>query len=243
MKAFFIILLSILVGVSLGISYFWYKKNLSDELIPDQNETAPAPKTFNYQIPVVNIQNQPSSTSSQIQRDQLKTIPAPTNSTAKKQSIIGQDYLAHYQNSINYLNQISNNLKNIQQTLVEIEKNYNDKNYLVLPRLVSKAGDENLSFTKIVLELKNSFDNWSTANRNTTNEIIKSKTDQVIEVGFGYIQSSLDFSKSTDKILAYKGIGDFNKLSGEFQEAAQKMETDGKKLNKLIGELNNILAP
>ena len=72
----------------------------------------------------------------------------------------------------------------------------------------------------IVLELENSFNNWSTTNRNTT---------------------KFNFSKAADGILAYKGIGDLNQLSEKLQETAQKMATDGKKLNELFNELNNIL--
>jgi len=237
---FFIILLSILISISMGIGYFVYKKNLLiNKPIPEFEQNIIAKelealksRTFNYQVPTTNVKNQSSPTSSQIQQNQLKTI---------KQLNINPNYLIHYQNSINYLNQISNTLKNLQQTLVEIENSYNNKNYLALPSLISKASDENSNFIKIVSDLKNSLNDWSTINQNTTDELIKSKTNQVIEIGFSYTQSSLDFSKSTDKILAYKGIGDFNKLSKEFQEAAQKMETDGKNLNKLIDELNSIL--
>jgi len=50
-----------------------------------------------------------------------------------------------------------------------------------------------------------------------------------------------NFSKAADGILAYKGIGDLNQLSEKLQETAQKMATDGKKLNELFNELNNIL--
>lgn len=225
MKIFFIILLSILVGVSFGIGYFVYKNNrLINKPISEQNIIATEPKTFDYQ---------PSSTSSQIQQNQSKNV---------KQLNISQDYLMYYQNSINYLNQISNSLKNLQQTLIEIEKKYNDKNYLALPRLVSKASDENSNFIQTVSNLKNSFDNWSIANKNSVDELSKSKTNQVVEIGLNYTQSSLNFSKAVDEILAYKGIGDLNQLSKEFQEATQKMEIDGKNLNILFSELNNILT-
>ena len=219
MKIFIItLLIGIIFGLFFGLGYFLYQKYYLNNLggvktSPTNNKSYISPKTFTSSI----------------------------NSTTKKQLNIGQDYLAHYQNSINYLNQISNSFKNLQQILVEIEKNYNDKNYLALLPLVSKAGDENLSFTKIVLELENSFNNWSTTNRNTTNEIIKSKTNQVIEAGFNYTQSLFNFSKAADGILAYKGIGDLNQLSEKLQETAQKMATDGKKLNELFNELNNIL--
>jgi hypothetical protein len=195
MKMFFIILLSILVGTSLGVGYFVYKKNyLSNKLAPEQNKTVVEPKTFNYQIPIVDIKNQFSPTSSEFQHNQSKTTPSLENSIIKKQLNINQDYLTYYQNSINNLNKISNSLKNLQQIFVEIEKNYNNKNYLSLPSLVSKASDENSNFIQTVSDLKNSFDGWSIINKDTTKELIKSKTNQVIEAGFNYTQSSFDFS-------------------------------------------------
>lgn len=244
MKKFFIILLSVLIGTFLGTSYFIYKKNyLSNKTIlkPNEISTEIKPKRFNYQIPVANIKNQSSPTSSQIQQNQPKNVSLLENSTIKKQLNVSQDYLIYYQDSINDFNKISNSLKNLQQTLIEIGKNYNDKNYLALPSLISKTSDENSDFIRTVSELKNSFDNWLIVNKNITNEIIKQKTDQVIGAGFNYVQSSLDFSKAVDEILAFKGIGDFNQLSENLQEAAQKMGTDGKKLNELFGELNNVL--
>ncbi len=241
MKTIFISLLIIaLFSIFLGTGYFIYKKNhfLTDAQLPEKNsETVSKNKPFSFTFPFVF--NAPTTTTSLTTSSQTQLQNTPLN---KKQLNLGKDYLTFYQNTVNNLNKILATIGIIQQILVEIGQKYENRDNSALYSSLSKGADENLILVKNISDFKNSLDSWSLANKQIGDKPLQSKTEQVINAGYDFVQSSSEFSEAVGKILSFKGVGNFNELSQQVQNTAQKINDSGKILNQLFNELNSALS-
>lgn len=239
MKIFFISLAVVaLIGLSIGIGCFWYQKNYpSGKTAKETNWEA-----LNYRIPFEEIKPQiPSIPATNTATSTVLKPSLPTTPNTKP-PIISQNYLTYYQNSINNLNKISTAIIALQKTLLELGQKYESEGADVLPPIISKGINENTNLGKNISDFKNSLDNWSAANNQTTNAAIKTKTDQTIEGGKNFSQSASEFSDILGKILNSQKEDEINQLSQQLQVTVQKMNNDGNQLNKLFTELNNLLA-
>ncbi|MDP3052957.1 MAG: hypothetical protein Q8N22_03340 [bacterium] len=238
----------VLIGLFAGLGYFLYHNNQPKEIGSKTNKPNPTLETLNYQIPSGGIdtsfsQIQPAEIASPSKQPTTpqKTSPIPPQSVTVKPAVISQNYINFYQDSINNLNKIPAAMSEIQKTLAALQEKYQNGDTNALLSLISLGVSQNAVLATDASNLKNSLDNWTLANSQTTDAAIKLKTDETIEAGKTFAQSALELSDILGKILNSQDNNEIDQLSQQLQVSMQKINDTGSQSNKLFTELNNLL--
>lgn len=227
----------------MAAGYLIYHKSQAPK---EAEKFSSALKVTNYQIPLGQIDNpliQPigAAPSSGKPAASQKT-PDSIAPRSVALAVVSQNYLKFYRDSIANFNKISPAIANVQNTLISIQEKYQSGDNNALSPLIFQGNSQNKILDTNISAFKNSLDGWLVANKDTTNEPIKSKTKETIMVGENFSQASFDLSNAITGILNYTGTGDLNQLSQQFQVAAKKMNEQGKAFNASFVGLNNLLS-
>lgn len=141
----------------------------------------------------------------------------------------------------------------------QMHQKYEKKDYDGTNVLIAKARTYNAEWLDSYKALKNVFERLSEANKKTNNPAIKTKTDQFVDFGIGFvgrvlntqntIRELLDIIEGYDKarvemnlsFLTKENEQKFNSLSQALHQSGGSLNKEGEILLQLLVELNELL--
>jgi predicted O-linked N-acetylglucosamine transferase (SPINDLY family) len=141
----------------------------------------------------------------------------------------------------------------------QMHQKYQKKNYDGTNALIAKARGYNAKWLNSYKDLKSAFEKLSEVNKKTNNPTIKTKTDQLVDFGIGFVGRVLNAQNTTREFLDIVEGYDrarvemnlsyltkeneqrFNRLSQSLHESDEKLNKEAEVLFRLLVELNELL--
>lgn len=181
-------------------------------------------------------------TSSSSTQSPLTATTSPF-SLPKIKAKASKEYLDVYSKIGAVLNKNAQTIQAIQKILNEISARYaKGESYFSLKDLIAQGEEQNKILLAQIGDLRNFLNNWSGINNGVSDAGLKSATANFIPAANNYAGALENFSKALAEVLAYKGVGDLNKLSLNLQNAAGQISEKGKEAGVLFQEINKILS-